>query len=165
MQEVFDQIYRSVLDYAPTAAWAAAILVGGWLAAVIIREIIHWGLRKTTLDNRLAALVAGDKSGMELPVERWISRAVYYVLMLFVLMAFFERLNLTVITEPINELLKKIFEFVPQLFGAVLLIMIAWGVAEGLRFLIARALSASKLDQKLGEQAACYPVIDQMRER
>ncbi len=73
--------------------------------------------------------------------------------MIFVLIAFFQALNLTLITGPFNELLTKVFQYLPQLLGAMVLLVIAWLIATGLKLLITRGLTAVKLDEKLADKA------------
>ena len=49
---------------------------------------------------------------------------------------------------------QNIFEFVPRLLGALLLALIAWVVASGLRFVVTRGLRAAKLDERVALEAA-----------
>jgi hypothetical protein len=72
-------------------------------------DINEWGaLRRTTLDNRLARWVMGEAAAEGVEVERQVARGVYYLIMLFVLIAFFQTLGLTLITEPLNQLLIQV---------------------------------------------------------
>ena len=72
--------------------------------------------------------------------------------MVFVLIAFLQALKLTIVTEPLNKFLTQIFEFVPQLIGAVILIFIAWLIATIVRLIIVKTLKASKIDEKLSSK-------------
>jgi hypothetical protein len=56
---------------------------------------------------------------------------------------------LTLVTQPLNQLLSKVFEFAPQVLGAVLLLILAWIVATILRFVVTRAMTSSKIEEKL----------------
>jgi hypothetical protein len=60
---------------------------------------------------------------------------------------------LTIITEPLNRLLSRLFEFAPNLLGAGVLLVVAWFVATGLRFIVSKALGATRLDDTLSSQA------------
>jgi hypothetical protein len=86
-------------------------------------------------------------------VERWIARGVFWLIMIFVLVAFFQVLGLTLITDPLNQLLIQIFQYAPRLVGAGLLLVAAWVLASVLRFFVARVLKAAKLDDRLGTLA------------
>jgi hypothetical protein len=110
-------------------------------------------LHRTTLDNWLAKTFAGEEEAKTIPVEKWISKGVFYLLMLFVIVAFFQTLGITLITEPLNRLLNGLFEFAPRLLGAGILLIIAWGIATFLRQLILKMMKATKLDEHFGKQA------------
>jgi len=79
-------------------------------------------------------------------------KGVFYLLMILVFVAFFQALGLTLATQPLNNMLTQVFEFIPRLVGATLLLLVAWLVASGMRLLVNRAVSASKLEDRLGEK-------------
>jgi hypothetical protein len=153
MQVIWDQIIRLVGAYIPNLIAALAILIVGWLVALIVSAIVRGVLRRTSLDNRLARLIMGEKAAEGVEVERQIARGVYYLIMLFVLIAFFQTLGLTLITEPLNQLLIQVFQYAPRLLGAGLLLLIAWIVASVLKFTLSRVLTAAKIDERLGSEA------------
>ena len=101
MQVIWDQITRLVGAYIPNFIAALAILIVGWLVALILSAIVRGVLRRTTLDNRVARWIMGEKAAEGVEVEKQIARGVYYLIMLFVLIAFFQTLGLTIITEPL----------------------------------------------------------------
>ncbi len=55
----------------------------------------------------------------------WISKGIYYIIILFVLAGLFQVLGITLTTEPLNRFLNEVLEFVPRLFSAALLLLIA----------------------------------------
>jgi hypothetical protein len=148
MENVWDRVIETVGNYVPSMLGALAILVVGWLVARLIAAGVRSVLRRTDLDNRLARWLVGGS----VPVERVIASTVFYLLMVFVLMAFFQTLGLTIPTEPLNRLLSEIFQYAPQILGAGLLLFIAWIVASLLRVIVARVLGALNLDEKLASQ-------------
>lgn len=153
MQTFIDTLARILGSYLPNLLAALAILVVGWILALIVAAIVRGILRRTDLDNRIAKWAAGEERGAEIDIERWISQIIFYVLMLFVLVAFFQTLGLTLITQPLNLLLAQVFEFLPRVLAAGLLLLVAWILASALRLLVSRALGATGLDQRLGDEA------------
>jgi hypothetical protein len=153
LQVFLEQIADLLGGSVPSFLAAIAILIVGWLVALVISAIVRAALKRTTLDDRLAGWIAGEKEGEKVEAERWISKGVFYLIMLFVLVAFFQTLGLTLITEPLNELLVQVFQYAPRLLGAGLLLLLAWIVASVLRFVISRLLGAVKLDERLSSQA------------
>ena len=152
MDVALDETGKVVSTYVPNLLGALAILVVGWLVARIIAALVAGALRRTQLDNRLARWIAGDEPGKSIPIEIWISRAVFYLLMIFVLVGFFQALQLTLPSEPLNRLLVRLFQFVPQLVGAAVLLLIAWVLASIIQALLSRVLKAAKVDTRLAEQ-------------
>jgi hypothetical protein len=148
MDNVIDQINQIVGGYMPHLAGALAILIFGWLVARIVAAIVRRGLARTNLDNRLARWLMGES----VAIEDGIARGVYYLLMVLVLVAFFQALGLTLPTEPLNRLLNQIFAFAPQLIAAGVLLLVAWIVASLLRVVLLRVLTAARLDQRLADQ-------------
>jgi hypothetical protein len=153
MQVIVSQITELVGAYIPSLVGALLILIIGWLVALIVSAIVRGVLRRTTMDDRLARWIAGDEAAKGVEVEQWVGKGVYYLIMLFVLIAFFQALGLTIITEPLNQLLVQVFQYAPQLLGAGLLLLLAWIIASALRLLITRVLTAAKLDERLGSEA------------
>ena len=153
MEEIWKQSAEVILPHVPRLAAALGILIIGWLGALLIAAIVRRLLRRTTVDDRLAHWIAGEEKVKSIDLEAWTSKGVYYLLMLFVLVAFFQTLGLTVLTEPLNRLLTQVFEFAPRLLGAGALLLAAWLVATVLRLVVKRLLGATGLDQRLGSEA------------
>jgi hypothetical protein len=121
--------------------------------SLLAAAAVQGGLRRTDVGNRVARWIAGEEGTQGVEVERLIGKGVQVFIMLFVLVAFFQALGLTLITEPLNRLLSQVFQFAPQVLGAGLLLLIAWIVASVLKLLILRVLTAARLDERLGNQA------------
>ncbi|MBI2845681.1 MAG: mechanosensitive ion channel [Chloroflexi bacterium] len=153
MQQILEQITQLLAAYIPNLLGAVTILIVGWLVAVVLSNIVRGALRRTTLDNRLAQWIAGKEGAQAIEIEQWIARGVYYLVLLFVLVAFFQTLGLTLITEPLNQLLVQIFQYAPRLIGAGAILFFAWIVASALRLILTRVLTAAKIDERLSSQA------------
>lgn len=153
MQDIINQITQVVGPYLPRLGGALLILLGGWLVALIIAAAVRGLLKRTTWDNKIAAWLAGDEKMKGLDLEGWISKCVYYLVMLFVLMAFFQTLGLTIITEPLNGLLTTVFAFAPRLAAGLALAVAAWLLATVARLIIRRVLGATTLDERMQTEA------------
>jgi hypothetical protein len=133
---------------------ALAVLIVGWLAAFVVAAIVRSLMKRTQLDDRLAIWLGDDDTLPHDTFERWIPRIVYYVVLLFVLVAFLQTLGLTVVTEPLNRLLGEIFEFAPRVGGAGMLLIAAWIIGTVLRLAVTRILQATNFEDRLGSAAA-----------
>jgi hypothetical protein len=137
-------------DFLPALLAALGILVVGWVIALVVSSLVRKGLSRTTFDNKMAQWVTGGKP---VAIERYVASVVFWVLMLFVVMAVFQTLNLATVAQPVNALLNEIATFLPRLGGAALLLALAWVVATVLKRLVGGVLHAANLDERLGADA------------
>lgn len=134
---------------------AILILVVGYILARLIASVIRRILHRINLDNRLAAALSEPDKRREIKVEDATSRVIFWLLMLFVLVAFFDRLGLSGIAGPITVFLEQLTaEYLPRVFAAGLLLFIAWLAATVLRFLVKKAAQLTKIDERLTKSAA-----------
>jgi hypothetical protein len=112
-------------------------------------------LKRTKLDNRLAESLSEPDQPRKFNVENIIAGVVFWVVMLFVLVAFFERLNLTGLATPISGFLDRLTtEYLPRLLAAGILLFVAWLVAMAVRFLVVKGGALFKVDERLSKWAA-----------
>lgn len=128
-----------------------AILFFGWIAAVLVSRGVRKLLDRTNMDERLATLVLGETKGPTIDSGEWVSRVVYWLLMLFVLATFLVRLQLAVAAGPISALLESVFAFVPRVVGAGLLVLVAWMVARIVRRIVRGTLTRTRVDTAAAE--------------
>ena len=153
MNEIVSFLRTFAQDNLANLLIALGILIGGWLVALIISALFRLALRRTEIDNRLAQWLVGEEKIEGVDVEKWMARILFYLLMLFVLVGFFQALGLTLITEPLNEFLNQVFGYLPRLIAPAILLVGAWLLATGLRFVVLRVLTAAKIDERLGQEA------------
>jgi len=131
------------------------ILLIGYIVARIIAGVIRRLLKRIKLDNRIADTLSEPGEEQKIQVEDIISKIVFWVLTIFVFVAFFERIGLAMIAGPLSAFLNDVTtEYLPRVIGAGMLLFIAWLVATALRFLVKKAVSLTKLDERLSEYGA-----------
>ena len=129
---------------------AVAIFIVGWIIASIIKGIVKKILGSTDIDNKIAAAVTGQRGGDSLPIENWIATLIFWIIMLFVIIAALNALQLQAVSAPLNTLLDQITGFVPKLLGAAVLLGIAWVVATVVKTIVTRGLGALNIEQRMG---------------
>lgn len=144
---------NSLAQDLPTALAVLGIIVGGWLLALIGRGLTRGLFTRTGLDRRIAAIFGEDGETASANLTSWVSRIVYYLILLLVIVALLDRLNLGAAAAPISALLEQILGFIPLLLGAAALLLLAWLIASALRFVVTRALRAARIDAWLSQQA------------
>ena len=134
--------------------FAIAILVGGWVIAIFFASMTENLLKKTSIDNKLADWLTGSTGGNTFPIEKWAGTTVFWIILLFTLVAFFQYLKLDAVATPLNGLLGQITSFLPKLGGAAVLVGIAWVLATISKMLVGRFLKSANIDSKLNESVA-----------
>lgn len=139
--------------FLPSLMGAIAILVVGWIIATAIAAATRGLLSRTDIDDRIAGWVMGDRpDGAKLPTEKWVSTAIYWIVMAFVIVAFLQALRLDVVSQPLNNFLDQIFSYLPKIGGAAILLGVAWLLATIVRLFVLRGLQRFRLDDQLAEQ-------------
>ena len=134
---------------------ALLILIVGYIVARILGSITRRLLKRISLDNRLVEWLSDPENPREFNVENVIASVVFWLAMLFVLVAVFERLNLMGLASPTQAFLDNFAtDYLPRLVGAGVLLLIAWAVAAALRFLVIKGGGLLKVDERLSKYAA-----------
>jgi hypothetical protein len=149
MQDMLNQLTGQIGEYVPSLIAAIAILLIGWLVALTIAAVVRGGINRLTKDRDIAKTA----DGKPIPIGTWIGRAVFYVLMVFVLAGAFQTLRIQAVSGPLDSMLQQFAGYVPQLIGAAILLLVAWAIGYVLRLVVSQALSRTKLDEKIAEGA------------
>lgn len=159
MEEFVQQIQTSIGLYLPNILLAIVILIVGWIVALALSALTRNLLHRTNLDDRLARTITSDPTARpeQIRVENWISTAVFWVIMLFTLVVFFQVLNVPAISGPLGIFLNQIVNFIPGILAAAVLLLLAWLIATVLRAIVVRVLNESGLTSRLSEGAAIEP--------
>jgi len=137
----------------PGIAGALAILLVGWLVALITRAGVRRGLGAISLNQRVET-----STGNAMNLEGGIASAFCYVLLLLVLVAFFNALHLEQVSGSIQTLVNQVLGYVPKLVGGGVLILVAWILATVVRAVVTKGLEATTLDDKLSAEAGMRPI-------
>lgn len=152
MNELWTQVKQQFAFYGPTLLAGLAVLVVGWLVAVFAAFIVRKLLSKVSIDNKIAQWIAGPDAKKEIPIERWTGTAVFWLVLLFVIIGFLQTVKLTTVSGPLNSLLEPVMSYLPRIAAGFLLFVAAWIVATIVRKVLLSVLSAAKLDEKAGGQ-------------
>jgi hypothetical protein len=146
MQTVITDNVRIIGGYLPNVLGALLILIVGWIVAWIISAVVRGVLRRTDIDDRIARSMGSDG----VAVANAAGTIVFWLIMLFVLVAFLQTLSLAGVSGPLNQLLTEVLAFLPRLFSAALLLLLAWILATVLKRLVTGVLERVGIDRRLG---------------
>lgn len=161
MQRLIDSLQTTLgQSVIPGILAAVTILILGWFAAVIIKAIFKKALKLLKLNERMNV----GARAKAVDVEGGIATGVFYIVLLVVLLAVFNALNLEIASAPIRAFLTQIFEFLPSLIAGLVLALIAWILATVVRTLIAKFLAQTGVDKKLSAAAGMKPMSESLGE-
>ncbi|MDP4164291.1 MAG: mechanosensitive ion channel [Bacillota bacterium] len=131
----------------PNLLIALAVLFIGWIIAKAIEKGVYKALKRTNLDNRVFA----NTNNKRFSSEKIISKIVYYLLLAFVFIFFFNILNLNIIAGPLAGMLATIMAAIPSILKAALILLFAWLIATALSMLIRKAGRTLRVHQGMNK--------------
>lgn len=153
-----ESISSQLGTFLPSVLGAFAILIVGWIVATVLAAATKGLLKSTNIDNQLATWMVGQRPGAtKPPIEQWAATTVYWIVMIFVIVAFLNALQLNVVSAPLNTFLDQIFNYLPRVGGAAMLLGAAWVLATLAKALLIRLLQPFNLDDRLAEQTGKPP--------
>jgi hypothetical protein len=134
----FQNMVDSVVAFLPRALAFLAILIIGWIVSKLIGKAVGKLLHKIGLDK------AGEKSGLrrftgKFELSDLLGRLVYYALLLFTLVLAFGAFG----NNPVSDLLNRLVAWLPQLFVALVIIVVAFAIANAVHSIVSGTLEGT----------------------
>ena len=139
----------------PSIAVAVALLLLGWIVALVAAAAVHRVLSLAQLNRRLAPLL-----GHLLDVEFGVSRLVFWFVLLVALAASSGSLDLQGASAPFATMVRDVIGYLPQLLAALVLALIGWLLALLVRNGLTRLLDRTTIDERLSAEAGMAPIGD-----
>lgn len=147
-------IATSTLETLKNFGLGVVVLFVGWIIARILSNVVFALLKRTQLDNKIAQLLGLEawlKGKPADAVERFLSRVVFYLLMLVAIVAALQMAGLSEAAGPFRAFLDSIMAALPLAGKAALILAVAFVLAYGLRKLVTMALTKLKVDSALAD--------------
>ena len=125
---------------------AVAILIVGWIIALVIAAGIKKVLSKLNTNQKLST-ATGHRSN----IENILSRVVFWVVMIIAVIGALNVLNLNSVSGPFSNMVQQFLLFIPQLLAAVAVGFIGWIVANLVKVGLTKLLNKTQLDEKLSQ--------------
>jgi Conserved TM helix len=153
MEEALKDMWRSVVAVAPKVLLFIVILVIGWIVAKLIGKAVDKILERVGFDR------AVERGGISKALERSkydastiVGKIVYYALLLFVLQLAFGVFG----PNRVSDLLIGVIAFLPQLFVAVIIIVVASAIAAAVRDILSNTLSGLSYGRMVATIASVF---------
>ena len=121
MTKLTETLQETLGSSLPGILGALGILIIGWFVAIVIRAGVRKGLGFLQLNKRL-----GSTTGTQMDVEGGTATALYYLVLLFVLVGFFNALDLELVSGPLRGMLDQVLAFAPKIVAGGVLLLVAW---------------------------------------
>ncbi|TCM65853.1 putative transporter (transmembrane protein) [Acinetobacter calcoaceticus] len=133
---------------------AVAILIIGWILALIIAAGIRKILRKLNINHKLSNAAGHAVAEEPSPnYETILAKFVFWFIMIIVVVAALNILNISSVSAPLSSMIGQFLSFVPNLIAAVIIGFIAWVIARLVRAGLSKTLAKTQLDEKLSSEA------------
>jgi Conserved TM helix len=137
----------------PRVIGSIAILVLGWLLALLFRAAVRKMLRVLAVNNRIR-----ESTGASMDAESPIEVAAFWFVLLATLVAVLNVMDLPALSMPLSNLMNDVVGYMPHLVAGLVLVLVAWILATVIRALATRALASTTLDEKLSASAGMQPI-------
>ncbi len=145
ISEPFAQLITQIVGYAPRLVAGTILVLIAWLVATVLQAIVNRALAATSLDERIS-----KEAGME-PMSRTAANVLFWLVILLFMPSILAAFDLRGLLEPVQGMLAKLLDMVPNVFGAAVIGFVGWLVAKVLRGLVTNLLAAAGAD-KVGSQ-------------
>jgi hypothetical protein len=147
-ETMLEKISQQVGTSLPSILSALAVLIIGWIVAKIIAMLVGRALRKTGLGAKVSKLISPKGS---VDASKVVGKGVFYLLMLFVLITFFNVLNLPIVSKPLDSFLETVFAYAPRLLSALGLGVVGYVLARVLKEITRGGLEAIDIDSRISD--------------
>jgi hypothetical protein len=151
VSQSFRDLLDTVIQFLPKLIGFLLILIIGYFIAKALQKIINKVLEKVGFDN------AVEKGGIKKALEKSqydasdiLAKIVFYAVMLFVLSTAFGVFG----QNPISDYLAAIIGYLPKVFVAILILVIASAIAAGVKLLVQNTLGGLSYGKVLANVAS-----------
>lgn len=134
----------SIATYLPSLVGALAVLIVGWVLALVVRFLLRRALSAMRFDafaERIGAGGAVASLGFTAPLHRTVAHAAYWLMLFVVFVVAINALGIPATTN----LLTRLLDFVPGLIGGTFILFIGLFLAARARAALNNALARSPL--------------------
>ena len=131
---------NQIFGYMPRLLAGTVLVIIAWLLAMVLRSIATKVLEKTTWDEKLTA-----SAGME-PMSKNVGNMLFWLVILLFFPAILGAYALDGLLAPVQGMLAKLLDMLPNLLAGVVIGFVGWLVAKILRGLVVNLLATAGAD-------------------
>jgi hypothetical protein len=146
LAESFQDLWAGVIGFIPELVVALIIFVVGWIVGALFGRAVAQIVRSLKIDNALKSIgfeAAFQRAGYKLDVGGFIGGIVKWFILVVFLVAALDVLGLT----QVNVFLQQVvLLFLPQVFVAVLILLVSVVIAEAVQHAVVGTAKAAHMD-------------------
>lgn len=121
LSNVLNNLSQSIGNNLSSALAALIIIIIGWLVAGLLKRIVSKLFKKSGIDEKF--------KNSKINISNFISKLVYFLVMIFVFTLALEKLGMSNVLDPIKNMLNDFAGFLPNIIGAGLVCYIGYMLA------------------------------------
>lgn len=145
ISDPFAQLVTQIIGYAPRLIAGVVLTLVAWVIATLIQALATRALGASKLSSALSR-----EAGME-PMSKTVGNVLFWLVILLFVPSILGAFDLRPLLEPVQGMLSKLLDMVPNVFGAAVIGFVGWLVAKVLRGLVTNLLAAAGAD-RMGSQ-------------
>lgn len=138
LSKTFGDLITGFISSVPGFVGAILIFILGLIVAKILRRVVKSALEKIKIDKiseKLNEIDVVDKTNIKIKISAVLSSIIYYFTLLFFTLAATDVLGMPVV----SELVKNVFEFLPNVVVALIVLIIGILAADAIKKLVTTA--------------------------
>lgn len=147
VMNALQDLWASVVGFLPALISALLLFLLAWLLATLVKKAVSKGLQAVHFDQKLASwgVVSTLEDGKQMIQS--LAKVFYYLIWLFFIPGILQRLGLGNIAAPLTNMFDGFLNFIPKLFGAVIILGIGYFVAKFVKELVQNILETLPIDR------------------
>ncbi|KAA3637348.1 MAG: hypothetical protein DWP97_01065 [Calditrichaeota bacterium] len=147
---------NELLGFFPQLIGAGVLLLLAWIIAKIVKLVVTKVLQKTGIDEKIGGNIDSEKSAT-IPLSNTVGDILHWLVYLLFLPAILDTLALQGLLEPVQSMLNQFLGYFPNIFGALIIGVVGWFIANIVRKIVTGLLAATKVDN-LSEKYNLAPI-------
>ena len=142
-----NRFLTEIMEYLPKVGAALGLLVVAWVLAALVKIGISKGANFLSLDAKLNELDEDRTTDGTFTIENSLANAGYWFVFLLFLPLILGTLQLQSLIAPLQDMFSKVFQYLPNIFSAGLILLVGIFVARIVRKIISSLLGATGVNQ------------------
>jgi len=139
--------WNTFIGFLPSLIGGIVLILVAWIVASLVRRGVRAGLNAANLDERLSGGDDARTSEPDSSMEKVIAQVFYYLVWVLFLPSIFDLFGLTAVSMPIQNMLNTALAYLPNILGAIALVVIAVVVGRFIKNLVYNLALSLNIDR------------------